>query len=319
MCFSSLIICRVGFGKRYDEQGIERSRFHRLLKESQAILSSFCFTDYFPFMGWADRFMGFLNRLETTFKEFDTFFQELIDEHLDSNKLKSEQEDIVDVLLRIRTDHNFSFDPTIDHIKAILMVISFSLKTSIVNFTVYDIFIAGTDTAAATMIWVMSFLMKNPKCLKKAQVEVRDLVGEKGFVNEDDVQGLIYLKAVIKETFRLQPVAPLLLPRETRRKCSIGGYEVPAKTLVYVNAWAIGREPEAWENPQEPERFIGSSIDYKGLNFELIPFGAGRRVCPGMHMGVAEVELGLANLLYKFDWEMPNGMNREDLDFDAVH
>ncbi|MFQ6646670.1 hypothetical protein Gotur_019814 [Gossypium turneri] len=94
MCFSSLIICRVGFGKRYDEQGIERSRFHRLLKESQAILSSFCFTDYFPFMGWADRFMGFLNRLETTFKEFDTFFQELIDEHLDSNKLKSEQEDI---------------------------------------------------------------------------------------------------------------------------------------------------------------------------------------------------------------------------------
>ncbi|MBA0780579.1 hypothetical protein Gotri_004665 [Gossypium trilobum] len=305
MCFSSLIICRVGFGKRYDEQGIESSRFHRLLKESQALLSSFCFTDYFPFMGWADRFMGFLNRLEITFKEFDTFFQELIDEHLDSNKLKSEQEDIVDVLLRIRTDHNFSFEPTIDHIKAILM----------------DIFIAGTDTAAATMIWVMSFLMKNPKCLKKAQVEVRDLVGEKGFVNEDDVQGLIYLKAVIKETFRLQPVAPLLLPRETRRKCSIGGYEVPDKTLVYVNAWAIGREPEAWENPQDfcPERFIGSSIDYKGLNFNLIPFGAGRRVCPGMHMGVAEVELGLANLLYRFDWEMPNGMNREDLDFDAVH
>ncbi|XP_052876526.1 cytochrome P450 83B1-like isoform X2 [Gossypium arboreum] len=194
-------------------------------------------------------------------------------------------------------------------------------KEVTMTIALFDIFIAGTDAAAATMIWVMSFLMKNPKCLKKAQVEVRDLVGEKGFVNEDDVQGLIYLKAVIKETFRLQPVAPLLLPRETRRKCSIGGYEVPAKTLVYVNAWAIGREPEAWENPQDfcPERLIGSSIDYKGLNFELIPFGAGRRVCPGMHMGVAEVELGLANLLYKFDWEMPNGMNREDLDFDAVN
>ncbi|KAE8671880.1 putative Cytochrome P450 [Hibiscus syriacus] len=119
---------------------------------------------------------------------------------------------------------------------------------------------------------------------------------------------------------RLQPTAPLLVPRETLRKCSIGGYQVPAKTLVHVNAWAIGRDPETWEKSEEfrPERFIGSPIDYKGRNFELIPFGAGRRVCPGMHMGVAVVELALANLLYKFDWEMPKGMNTEDLDFDVL-
>ena len=181
-------------------------------------------------------------------------------------------------------------------------------------------FVAGTDTSAATVIWVMTFLMKNPKCLRKIQEEIRNLIGKKGFVNEDDVQGLAYLKAVIKETFRLQPVNPLLLPRETLRKCHVGGYEIPAKTLVYVNAWAIGRDPEAWENPEEfyPERFIGSSIDYKGLDFELIPFGAGRRGCPGIHMGVAIVELALANLLYKFNWEMPTGINKEDLDFDVM-
>ncbi|XWS25874.1 hypothetical protein CRYUN_Cryun27aG0105200 [Craigia yunnanensis] len=221
MLLINTITCRVGFGKRYEEEGTEKSRLHELLNESQALFS---------------------------------------------------------------------------------------------------VLIAGTDTSAATVIWVMTFLMKNPRCLKKTQEEVKNLLGKKGFVNEDDVQGLTYLKAVIKETFRLQPTVPLLVPRETRRKCNIGGYEIPAKTFVYVNAWAVGRDPEAWENPEDfyPERFIGSAIDYKGLDFELIPFGAGRRDCPGIHMGVATVELALANLLYKFDWEMPTGMNKEDIDFDVI-
>ncbi|KAG4212317.1 hypothetical protein ERO13_A02G157500v2 [Gossypium hirsutum] len=304
MCLSSTIICRIAFGKRYDEEGAERSRFHELLNESQAIVSSFSFSDYFPYMGWLDRFTGLLSRLEKTFRELDTFYQQLIDEHLDPNRPKPQQEDILDVLLQTWKDHDFSFDLTIDQIKAILM----------------NVFIAGTDTSAATIIWVMSFLMKNPKCLKKTQAEVRNLIGKKGFVNEDDTRDLTYLKAVIRETFRLQPIAPLLVPRETLRKCNIGGYDIPAKTLVYVNAWAIGKDPGTWENPEEfyPERFIGSPIDYKGQHFELIPFGAGRRVCPGMHMGVAVVELALANLLYKFDWEMPIAMTKEDIDFDAL-
>ncbi|XWS14488.1 hypothetical protein CRYUN_Cryun35bG0013800 [Craigia yunnanensis] len=304
MCLTSTITCRVGFSKSYEEEGTEGSRFHGLLNESQAIVTTFCFSDYLPFMAWVDRFSGFLSRLEKIFKEFDTFYQELIDEHLDPNRQKPDQEDILDILLQIWKDRDFTIDLTMDHIKAVLM----------------DVFIAGTDTSAATVIWVMTFLMKNPKCLKKIQEEIRNLIGKKGFVNEDDVQGLTYLKAVVKETFRLQPVAPLLVPRETLRKCKVGGYELPAKTLVYVNAWAVGRDPEAWENPEEfyPERFIGSSIDYKGLDFELIPFGAGRRGCPGIHMAVAIVELALANLLYKFDWEMPTGMNKEDLDFDVI-
>ncbi|MBA0785100.1 hypothetical protein Gotri_026648 [Gossypium trilobum] len=262
-CLSSTIICRIAFGKRYDE-GAERSRFHELLDESQAILSSFSFSDFFPYMGWLDRLTGLHSRLEKTFKELDTFYQQLIDEHLDPNRLKPQQEDIVDVLLQTWKDHDFSFDLTIDQIKSILM----------------NLFIAGTDTAAATIIWVMDFLMKNLK---------------------------------------LQPIAPLLVPRETLRKCNIGGYDIPAKTLVYVNAWAIGKDPETWENPDEfyPERFIGSPTDYKGQHFELMPFGAGRRVCPGMHMGVAVVELALASLLYKFDWEMPIAMTKEDIDFDV--
>ncbi|EOY14957.1 Cytochrome P450, putative [Theobroma cacao] len=304
MCLTSTIICRVGFGKRYEDEGTERSRFHEMLNEAQALFVEFFISDYFPFMNWVDRISGLLKRVEKNFKEFDTFYQKLIDEHLDPNRSKLEQEDIIDVLLQIWKDREFAIDLTIDHIKAVLM----------------NVFVAGTDTSAASVIWVMTFLMKNPRCLKKAQEEVRSLMGKKDFVNEDDTQALTYLKAVIKETFRLQAIVPLLVPRETMRKSNISGYEIPAKTLVYVNAWAIGRDPEAWENPEEfyPERFIGSSIDYKGLDFELIPFGAGRRGCPGIHMGVVTVELALANLLYKFDWEMPTGMNKEDLDFDVI-
>ncbi|KAK9025461.1 hypothetical protein V6N11_038328 [Hibiscus sabdariffa] len=306
MSLSSAIICREGFGKRYAEGGVERSRFHGLLNESQAMLASFGFADYFPFLGWVDWLTGFLGRLEKTFRQLDTFYQELIDEHLDPSREEPEpeQQDIIDVLLQIREGGHFPFDLTIDHIKAILM----------------NVFIAGTDTKAAIVIWVMTFLMKNPKCLKKTQTELRNSIGKKDFLNEDDIQSLVYLKAVIKETFRLQPVTPLLLPRETLRKCNISGFQVPAKSLVFVNVWAIGRDPEAWENPEEfcPERFMGSPIDYKGLHFELIPFGAGRRVCPGMQMGMATVELALANLLYIFDWEMPAGMNPDDLDFDVL-
>ncbi|MBA0638751.1 hypothetical protein Godav_021929, partial [Gossypium davidsonii] len=121
MCFSSTIICRVGFDKRYDEGGIERSRYLGLLKESRAMLSSFSFSDYFPFASWVDIFTGLLSRLEKTFKELDSFYQELIDEHLDPNRLKPEEEDIIDVLLQLREDCDFPFNLNIDHIKVILM------------------------------------------------------------------------------------------------------------------------------------------------------------------------------------------------------
>ncbi|XVF82311.1 hypothetical protein PTKIN_Ptkin16aG0036200 [Pterospermum kingtungense] len=305
LCLISTIICRVGFGKRYEEEeGVERSRFHALLNETQAMFGIFFYSDYIPFMGWVDRVSGLLGRLEKNFKDFDTFYQELIDEHLDPNRPKPEQEDILDVLLQIRRDRAFQVDLTLEHIKAVLM----------------NVFVAGTDTSSATLVWAMTFLMKNPRCMKIVQEEVRSLVGNKGFVNEDDIQDLPYLKAVIKETFRMQATVPLLVPRETIKECNIGGYTIPAKTLVFVNAWAVGRDPEAWENPEDfyPERFIGSSIDYKGLDFELIPFGAGRRGCPGIYMGIATVELALANMLYKFDWEMPVGMNKDDLDFEVI-
>ncbi|RVW68069.1 Cytochrome P450 83B1 [Vitis vinifera] len=268
MFLTSTIICRVAFGKRYEDEGCERSRFHGLLNDAQAMLGSFFFSDHFPLMK------------------------------------KQELEDITDVLIGLRKDNDFAIDITWDHIKGVLM----------------NIFLGGTDTGAATVTWAMTALMKNPRVMKKAQEEVRNTFGKKGFIGEDDVEKLPYLKAVVKEAMRLLPPVPLLVPRETLQKCSIDGYEIPPKTLVFVNAWAIGRDPEAWENPEEfiPERFLGSSVDFRGQQYKLIPFGAGRRICPGLHIGVVTVELTLANLLHSFDWEMPPGMNKEDIDLDTL-
>ena len=128
------------------------------------------------------------------------------------------------------------------------------------------------------------------------------------------------MKAVIKETFRLHPPAPVLVPRESIEHVRIDGYDIPAKTRVFVNAWAIGRDPETWEDTEtyKPERFLDSPIDFRGQDFELIPFGAGRRICPAISFGIASVELALAQILHSFDWELPPGVSAKDLDMTEV-
>ncbi|XP_021759825.1 cytochrome P450 83B1-like isoform X2 [Chenopodium quinoa] len=290
------------FQFRYEDDERSSSRFHKLIREAEAMFTTFFFSDYFPsVIGWLDKLTGKFSRLEKTFKDLDAFFEEIINDHLDPNKPKSEREDIVDVLLQLMNER--SFELTLDHIKAVLMVI----------------LIAGTDTSSAMVIWAMAELMKNPISMKNVQEELRNVMQHKGCINNSDLVGLEYFKAVVKETFRLQPATPLLIVHETIRKSTIEGYDILPKTLVYVNAWAIGRDPENWSDPEKfmPERFLGSSIDFKGYDFELIPFGAGRRICPGIHLGVANMELALANLLYYFDWELPSGVKKEDVDNDT--
>jgi 4-hydroxyphenylacetaldehyde oxime monooxygenase len=186
-----------------------------------------------------------------------------------------------------------------------------------------DTFLGGIDTSSVTMLWAMSELIRKPRVLKKAQDEVRAVVdsNKQERVQPDDVPKLEYLKMVVKETLRLHPPATLLLPRETMRDVKIGGYDVPARTRVFVNAWAIGRDPASWTADAEefnPDRFEASDVDYNGAHFELVPFGAGRRVCPGLAMGVTNVEFTLANLLYCFDWTLPAGMKPEDVSMEEA-
>ena len=185
-------------------------------------------------------------------------------------------------------------------------------------FIYQNIFLGGVDTSAITMIWAMAELAKNPRLMKKAQDEVRNFIGNKGKVTESDTDHLHYLKMIVKETFRLHPPATLLLPRETMSHFKINGYDIYPKMLVQVNVWAIGRDPKYWENPEEfiPERFMDNSIDYKGQNFELLTFGSGRRGCPGIYMATTTIELALANLLYCFNWKLPDGMKEEDINME---
>ncbi|GAY69067.1 hypothetical protein WN943_009418 [Citrus x changshan-huyou] len=297
------IIFRVGFGKRFEDEGTAAvSRLHSVFAETQAMVGRLFFKDCLPFVGcWLDSLTGWNRRLRNNFSDCDKVYQQLIEDHLDPKRPKvAEQEDLIDVLLaemKTADDHQ-TFD---------------SIKSTIMEN------IAATDTIKVTLEWAMTNLMKNREAMKKVQKEVRYVVKDKGFVDEDDLQRLEYLKAVVKETMRFQPAGQFLL-RETTEKCVIDGYHIPAKTTVFVNVLAIGRDGQVWDKPDEfiPERFVGSNIDMGGQNFEFIPFGAGRRICAGSPIAMPIVELALANLLYKFDWKMPHGMKIDDLDFEAT-
>ncbi|KAL0414118.1 UNVERIFIED_CONTAM: cytochrome [Sesamum radiatum] len=304
LSLSSSMISRFALGKRYDEEeGSEKRRFDRLLEQLQELTLQIFIGDYFPWLGWIDELCGRVSRLEKGFKDLDSFYEELIEEHLSPSRPESMNGDILDLLIQLREDRSSPVQIGWDHIKGVLM----------------NVFVAGTETSAATITWAMTALIKKPEVLKKVQQEIRTQVEKKGSVDEDDIHKLPYFKAVVKETLRLYPPAPLSLPRLTTKACVVDGYQVEPDSIVYVNVWAIGRDPDFWENPDKflPERFLNSNLDFKGQDFGFLPFGSGRRVCPGMALGIAEVEVALANLLYSFDWELPAGMMEDDVDMDS--
>ncbi|CAN6207161.1 unnamed protein product [Urochloa humidicola] len=190
------------------------------------------------------------------------------------------------------------------------------LNMGIIRSLMLDLFSAGSETTSTTLLWTMSEIMRKPQVLEKAKVEVRHVLQGKARVTEDDLINLKYLKLVIKEGLRLHPPTPLLLPRECMESQKIMGYDIPQGTLVLVNAWSIGRDPRYWDDAEEfkPERFEEVGTDFKGTDFEFIPFGAGRRMCPGVTLGQVQMELALASLLYHFDWQLPCGMVPSELD-----
>ena len=183
-----------------------------------------------------------------------------------------------------------------------------------------DMFAGGTGTSGSAMEWGMSELMRNPEVMKKLQGQIREAFRGKTVVTEGDLQqasnhGLMYMKLVIKETLRLHPPAPLLVPRESIEECELDGYTIPAKSRVIINAWAIGRDPRYWEDADEfkPERFEDGSRDFTGGSYEFLPFGSGRRMCPGFNYGLASMELAFVGLLYHFDWSLPDGVKEVEM------
>ncbi|KAK7281972.1 hypothetical protein RIF29_10396 [Crotalaria pallida] len=302
--YANDVLCRVAFGRDFSGKGeFQKYGFQKLLDEYQELLGGFSVGDFFPSLEFIHSLTGMKSRLQDTSLRFDQLFDEIINEHKASEKVE-ENKDLVDVLLEVQKNNSDEVPLTTDNVKAIIL----------------DMFAAGTDTTYITLDWGMTELLMNPHVMEKAQKEVRSVVGERRVVAESDLHQLQYMRAVIKEIFRLHPPVPVLVPRESMEDITIEGYKIPAKTRVFVNAWAVGRSPESWEDPNtfKPERFRGSDIDYKGQDFELIPFGAGRRSCPAITFAAAVVELALAQLLYSFDWELPPGITAKDLDLTDV-
>ncbi|KAL3676217.1 hypothetical protein R1sor_026165 [Riccia sorocarpa] len=279
--------------------------FQETIKELFELEGVFNLGDYIP---WLDRFdlQGYKKKMRITAKKTDEFLQGIIDDHLERHKLHKETgekdedyvQDMVDVMLTRPRDADGTL--TLNEIKGMMMNVLF----------------AGTDTSADTIEWALSELIRNPRILQKAQEELDSKVGRERLVEEDDVPNLPYLQAVVKETFRLHAVAPLLIPHESTEASTIGGYEIPVKTRLFVNQFVIHRDPERWEKPLDfyPERFLKQDKDLNGTDFDLLPFGSGRRMCPGKNLGLLSVHWILAVLLHACEWSLPGEQKIEDLD-----
>ncbi|GFZ11986.1 cytochrome P450, family 71, subfamily A, polypeptide 15 [Actinidia rufa] len=280
-------------GEKYSEE----RRFKELLREFMGYLGFFDVGDYIPWLWWVNKINGLYGRVERVAKELDDFIESVVEEH-ERGERKGGHEDFVDVLLQVQRENVASGSP---------------IHRESVKALILDMFSAATDTTASVLEWVMAELLGHPLILKKLQSEVREIAGVKQAITEDKLEKMPYLKAVIKETLRLHPPVPLLVPRESMRDTQVMGYNIAARTQVFTNVWTIGRDPSLWARPDEfwPERFMDSLVEFRGHDFEFIPFGAGRRGCPGIQFATSVDELALANLVGNFNFSLPVG---EELD-----
>ncbi|CAN6209377.1 unnamed protein product [Urochloa humidicola] len=267
--------------------------------------------EWVPWLGWLD-LQGFVRRMKVVHELFDPFFEKIVEEHEERRRRRraagepAVASDLVDVLLELadegRSEQSTEARLTRDGVKAFIQ----------------DIIAGGTESSAVTIEWAMSELLRRPDAMAAAAAELDRVVGRGRWVTERDLAGLPYIDAVVKETLRLHPVGPLLVPHHAREHTVVAGYDVPAGARVLVNAWAIARDPASWPDaPGEfrPERFLsgGGGVDVRGAHFELLPFGAGRRICPVVDLAMKLVAAGVANLVQGFAWRLPEGMKPEDV------
>ncbi|GJN41232.1 hypothetical protein PR202_gn00578 [Eleusine coracana subsp. coracana] len=292
------VISRAAFGNKLGD--MDPRAVHQIFKEVTDMLQAVAVSDMFPQLGWVDRATGLHAKTKRIANKLDEILESVLQEHERSNLKDEEVGDLLDDLLLVYKEGSSEF----------------KLDRTDVKGLIFDMFIARTDTTSKLMEWVMAELIKNPNEMEKVQLELREAVGAYGRIEEEQMDTISRLQAVIKETLRLHPPAPLLIPHEVIQATKLKGYDIPAKTRVLINAWAIGRDHEAWENADkfQPERFLPDSLDYSGRDFRFIPFGAGRRGCPGIAFGIRLVELALANMLYHFNWDLPNGQDLESFE-----
>ncbi|KAL4581140.1 hypothetical protein LXL04_017349 [Taraxacum kok-saghyz] len=259
------IMVRVIIGKRYSQNDEEGVRFQTIVKKFFELMGAFVVSDFIPHLKCLD-VGGYVKAMKKTALDLDNIFEGWLKEQ---KKKKSNS----------------------------------NSKAFGANSVWQQLLVAGLNTTSGTLTWALALLLNNPNALKKAQDEIDEHVGRVRLVEESDLKNLVYLDAIIKETLRLYPATPLLVPRESMEDCIVGDYNIPKGTRLLVNLYKMHRDPNIWEDPLEfsPERFlIGKHIDFKGKHYELLPFGSGRRMCPGIQFSIPAVSLTLASLIQQF-------------------
>ncbi|EOA25564.1 hypothetical protein CARUB_v10018908mg [Capsella rubella] len=289
------VICRVALGQKYGGE----TDFKKLTDRLSELLGTFSIGSFVPWLSWIDWIRGWDAQLDKTGKDLDEFFERVVQDHEDDNH--RDRADLIDALLTVKREKSAGFEIDRLSIKAIML----------------DVFVGGSDTSFTLLEWAMTELLRHPESMKRLQEEVRTICKGKSSVSEDDTQEMRYLNAVIKEALRLHPPFPMMAPHESTEDVKLRDYHIPAGTQVMMNAWAIGREAATWGQDAEefkPERHLDTSVDFQGQHFELLPFGAGRRICPAVSFAVTLNEVVLANLVHGFDWKLPEGSTEDKTD-----
>ncbi|KAI0511780.1 hypothetical protein KFK09_012412 [Dendrobium nobile] len=291
-------ITRLAFGKRFvnsegvlDDQGTE---FKAIVANGLKFGASLSLAEYIDWIRWM-----FPLDEEAYAKHGarrDRLTRVIMEEHTQAREKGGARQHFVDALLTLQDKYDLSEDTIIG--------------------LLWDMITAGMDTTVITVEWAMAELVKNPGVQRKLQEELDRVIGTDRIMTESDFPNLPYLQCVVKESFRLHPPTPLMLPHKATANVKIGGFDIPKGSNIHVNVWALARDPKVWTNPLEfrPERFEEEDIDIRGHDFRVLPFGAGRRVCPGAQLGINLVQSMLGHLIHHFEWSLPEGVKAEDVD-----
>ncbi|WOH06507.1 hypothetical protein DCAR_0625935 [Daucus carota subsp. sativus] len=296
MRLNSNVLSRMIMRERCSENEDEAGKVKTMIKEVSNVIGIFNLGDYIWFCKKWD-LQGIKRKLVNVRGRYDLMMDRIIQEHRDVRRKRKahgvgscSEKDLLDILLDISEDETMEIKLSIENIKAFIL----------------DVFSAGTDTTAILTEWAVAELINHPDIMQKAVQELDTVVGTTKLVEESDVENLPYLQAIFRETARLHPVAPLLF-RQSSKDCSIADYHIPAKTGLFVNNWALGRDPDHWESPLEfkPERFLLGTgkrqLDVKGGQFHFLPFGSGQRGCPGSSLALHLVQTSLAAIIQCFE------------------
>ncbi|KAI3763018.1 hypothetical protein L1987_53465 [Smallanthus sonchifolius] len=300
--FTFNVMMRMISGKRYFGGDIpdveeEGKRFRKIIEEACLLAAASNLGDYLPILNWFGA-TGLEKKIIAVKKEKDVFFQVLIDQLKKREVTNKKKKTMIEVLLSLQESDPENYDDEL--IKSFLLTL----------------LLAGTETSSGTMEWALSLLLNNPHVLKKAQNEIDLRVGTHRLVDESNIADLPYLRCIINETMRLYPPGPLLVPHESSKDCVVAGYNIPRGTMLLVNQWAIHHDPKLWIDPERfnPERFAGLEGTRDG--FKLMPFGSGRRVCPGEGLALRVLGSTLGLLIQCFEWER---MSEDMIDMTEAH